>query len=81
MSTPLIVKSRLICHKCKSKDLFLTELWNDASIQWEQIDGIFDRNDGCQSEGNPYCIECQCKKCKHRWRVRSAMQIDEIISD
>jgi len=78
MSTQLIVESKLSCPKCKSKDLFIIELWNNASIHWEQIDGKFDINDGCQSEGNPYSVECQCKKCKRMWRARKAMQIHDI---
>jgi len=74
-------ESILVCPKCKSSTLFINELWSDHSIQWEQIDGKFDITE-CNSEvGNPYRLECECKKCKYRWKVRKYFQVAQIIKD
>jgi DNA-directed RNA polymerase subunit M/transcription elongation factor TFIIS len=75
------MKSKVKCPKCKSKDLFIAELWKDSAIEWEQRDGEIDRNDGNMSEGNPYRLQCKCSKCKHRWTLRGKIQIDEIEKD
>lgn len=75
-----IVISNVKCPKCRSKDLFLDEIWKDSAIQWEQINGQFDQNDGVLSpDGSPYKIEARCKKCNHRWRIKGATQICDVI--
>lgn len=80
MATEEIVNSSVKCPKCKSKDLFLTEVWKDSTVQWQQINGKFDRNDGVLSpDGSPYRVEAHCSKCDHRWKIKSAMQIDDVI--
>lgn len=78
--TETIVKSKAICPKCKSNDLFLIETWIGHFISWEQIGGKFDRSDGAMEPGAPFKVYGRCKKCKRRWTVRGALQIDDIIS-
>jgi len=74
-----IVKSKLKCPKCKSTDLMVLESWKNHDIQWEQVNGEFDKNDGILEPGNPYRVEAKCSKCKHAWTVRKAKQINDII--
>lgn len=78
---PKIVNSKLVCPKCKSKDLFLIEIWVDMAIHWEQTDGKFDREDGALEPGCPHHVEATCKKCGKRWKPKSANQIDKLITD
>jgi hypothetical protein len=73
------VKSKLKCSKCKSIDLVLVELWKDATIEWEQFNGEFYRNDGNLEPGYPYALEARCKTCGHCWKVRGVSQIDQIV--
>jgi phage FluMu protein Com len=64
------MKSKIRCPRCKSKDLFIRELWKDSTIEWQQVDGEFDRNDGILNEGNPYKLEAKCSQCNHYWTLR-----------
>lgn len=72
-------KSKAVCPKCKSKDLTLVEVWNGATISWEQIDGDFHRDEGNLEPGDAARVEGSCKKCNHRWTLRGILQIDEVI--
>lgn len=76
-----IVESKLKCPRCKSPNLSLIEIWEAATITWEQIDGKFDRNDGSLNEGNPHRVEATCsnKECGHSWKPIKAHQIDDVI--
>jgi predicted nucleic-acid-binding Zn-ribbon protein len=66
------------CIKCGSKDLLLNELWTDALIQFEVIDGKFDRQDGVLEPGFPFRIEIKCKKCKYEWKPRNKQTISDL---
>jgi len=74
-----LVKSKAVCPKCKSNNLMLEEIWKDSSITWEQINGIFDRNDGSLEHGYAYKVEAKCKACAHIWTFKKASQIDDIV--
>lgn len=76
-----IVQSTVKCPKCKSKDLFLIEVWHGHTISWEQQNGKFDRSYGSSDPGNPHHLEGNCKKCKHLWKIRNAFQIDFVIKE
>lgn len=73
-----IVETKMKCPKCGSRELWLKELWKDHAIDWEVENGKFDRDEGYQSEGSPYKLEGDCKKCKHKWRIKKATQIDDL---
>lgn len=74
-----IVKSKAMCHKCGSRDLILVEIWEGHTIEWQQINGEFDKNDGTLEAGDPYKVEGQCKKCGHAWVFRKKIQITDLI--
>lgn len=72
-------KSKAVCPSCKSNNLTLIELWKDHSVSWEQIDGVFDRQDGALEPGDPYRVEGECSDCGHSWMFRKITQIDGLI--
>jgi phage FluMu protein Com len=74
-----IVQSTVKCPKCKSIDVMIIEVWRGHTIEWEQLDGKFDRNDGVLEHGYSYKLESTCKKCKHTWTIRKATSIDDVI--
>jgi len=76
-----IVKSKVKCPKCKGTNLYLIEIWTNHSIEWEQENGIFNRNDGNMEMGNPDYLEAKCMPCNHQWKVRGCGQIDDVIID
>ena len=83
MKAPLnqnIQRTNIVCPKCKSDSLAIMEIWDGAVIEWEIINGKFDRNDGSLEPGNPVKLECKCKNCHHSWKIRKSTQIDDIIS-
>lgn len=73
-----VVKSTAKCPKCKSRNLSLIELWRGHTIQWEQVNGEFDRDDGILEPGDPYKLEAKCKECGHKWTISKATQIDYV---
>lgn len=81
MKEEKIVESKVKCPKCKhGNDLILIEVWIGHEITWEQINGKFDRNDGNLNPGDAYRVEAECK-CGHHWKIKKAIQIDEIVKD
>lgn len=68
------------CPKCGCKDLMLTEVWRDHTIQWEQVDGKIDRNDGVLEPGFAHKVEGKCSSCKHKWTFRNVIQIDNLLN-
>lgn len=73
-------RSKAICPKCKSRDLFLIEIWDGATICWEQINGEFDKNDGTMEPGGPTKVEGKCKTCNYMWTFRNIHQINYLIA-
>ena len=73
-----VVKTKAKCPKCGSTDLQITEVWEGHTITWEQIDGKMDRNEGNMEVGDPYKVQGLCN-CGHRWTLRNAFQIDDIL--
>lgn len=64
------------CSKCRSKNLYFTELWKDHSIEFDIVDG---KLEGYSMEpGYPYKVEATCKECGHSWRLRGITQITEL---
>jgi hypothetical protein len=74
-----IVNSKVKCPRCKSGNLSLIEVWEGHTITWEQIDGKFDREDGALEPGDAYKVNAHCSECNHTWRIRKALQIDDIV--
>lgn len=75
-----IVKTTVKCPKCKSIDLELVEVWNGATVSWQQTNGQIDRAYGNLEPGDPCKVEGRCKKCQHEWTVRGASQISDVIN-
>jgi len=73
------VKSKVFCPKCNCKDLYLIEIWQGHTIEWEQLNGKLDRNDGVLEHGSPYRLEGKCKNCQHTWKVKKATSIDDAL--
>lgn len=75
-----IVKSKVKCRRCKSNEhIILIELWKNATIEWEQINGEFDIKDGSLNPGDPYKVEAICKKCNYAWTLKGINQINHVI--
>ena len=74
------MKGNRKCPKCQSNTIFLIEVWENHTIQWEQIDGFFDKEDGNLEMGDAYKVEAECKICGHRWRIRKALQIGDCYN-
>lgn len=74
-----MVKTTVKCPKCKSNSLTVVEVWNGATITWEQSNGQIDRAYGNLEPGDPCKVEARCKKCEHKWTVRAATQISDVI--
>lgn len=74
-----IAQSKVRCPKCKSKTLYLIEVWEGHTIQWEVENGKFDRDDGSLNPGDPYKVQAKCI-CGHAWTIRMALQIDDITT-
>lgn len=68
----------LQCPKCKSKELIVNEVWKGHSVQWEQHNGVIDIKSGNLESGDPYKVQCVCKKCEHRWTARGITQITDL---
>lgn len=72
-----MVKRLIKCPKCNSKDLYITELWQNY-IEFEQIDGVIDTEEGNLNESNPYKLKGTCQKCCHNWTIKNATQITDL---
>lgn len=67
----------IICPKCKSTNLTLTELWKNHSIQFQYKKGKIIR-DGTFEVGDPYKVEALCNQCSHEWRLRNVIQVSDV---
>jgi len=67
------------CPKCKSTNLWLSEVWKNHGIQWEQVNGKIEKSDGNLEPGDPFKVCAECSNCKHRWTIRGASQIDDVF--
>jgi hypothetical protein len=47
----MMQSSKIQCPKCKCRNLMLIEVWRNHTIEWQQIDGRFDRDDGVLEHG------------------------------
>lgn len=74
-----IKETKIKCPKCKSNNLILNEVWINHSIQWEQIDGKIERDNGYLEPGDPHKVCAECSDCSHRWTIRNATQIDNVV--
>ena len=71
------METNVKCHKCGSKDLIITELWANHTIEFTQENGVITSSN--TGEGNPYRLECRCMKCKHYWKLKKNWQISQVI--
>lgn len=67
------------CPKCKSNNLFITEIWNGHTISWECLNGQLNLAEGNCEVGNPVKVEGRCKECGHSWTIRNVTQIHQIL--
>jgi len=74
-----IVKTKVSCPKCKSKDLLLYEIGTWTS-EFKVNGGKFDRGEGFHEPGSVDRLEAKCSNCLHHWKVRAASQIDDAIA-
>lgn len=74
-----IVKTKVRCPRCKSKDLFLIETGSWSS-EFTVIAGSFDRSEGIHNPESIDRLEAKCSACKHLWKVRGAIQIDDAVA-
>ena len=51
------------------------------SIQWEQLAGKFDKNDGSLNEGYPNHLNGICKECNHVWKFKKYQSISDVAID
>ena len=68
----------VICPRCKSKQLEISELWKDHSISWVQDRNGLTAKKGYLNPGDPYRVEAACLECSHTWKIRGALQITDI---
>ena len=66
------------CPKCGCKDMTLTELWRDHSIQFTLING--DLRGGIMEPGDAYRVEAECSKCHHEWKLKGIRHAGELRS-
>jgi hypothetical protein len=71
-------ETKVVCPKCGSRSLTLYELWKGHEIEWQQIGGVINRDEGVLNPGNPYAMEAKCK-CGHQWRLRNVTQIGNVL--
>jgi Zn finger protein HypA/HybF involved in hydrogenase expression len=71
-------KTNYKCPKCKSRNLFLIEVWKDHAISWLQENGIVDVDSSNIEMGNPYKVEAECNKCHHRWTLQKVYQLPQF---
>lgn len=71
--------TRVRCPKCRSRDLELTEVgyWTSS---WIVIKGRTVRKEGYHEPGGMDRVDAECRKCKHLWRVRGAIQITDVLT-
>jgi hypothetical protein len=70
------IKSKLSCPKCKSKNLMVSET-GTVSLEFIQKDGYLEV-EGNICYGSVYKVDAFCSECKHRWKVRKAIQITDL---
>ena len=66
------------CPKCKGKELVLTELWRNHSIEFTYSDGKVEAANSLEP-GDPYKVDAICSKCGHGWTLRGVTQITDIV--
>lgn len=76
-----MTETKAKCPKCNSINLLLTEVWGEHTIEWEQLDGKIDRNNGVLEPGDPYKVEGRCKDCGNNWTFRGVYQIDKLFKE
>lgn len=72
-------QSRVVCPKCRSKDLRVTEMWS-SQIEHIQINGEIDTSQGEKEHLYPIGLHASCS-CGHFWQLRGARQINDILSE
>lgn len=68
------------CPRCRSRDLEVTEMV-EVTTTWLVSGGRLDMADGIQEVGSGVGVECECSKCKHRWRVRGHVNVLNLFVD
>jgi predicted amidophosphoribosyltransferase len=73
-------ETRVKCPKCGSNNLFIMEKII-CTTEWEQLDGRILRNEGYHHVGHVVSMDSKCSNCLHVWKIRGALQIDDVLLD
>jgi hypothetical protein len=76
----LIFKSKKCCPKCKTNNIALVEVWSGHTIEWIPLSpGVYDLREGNAEVGNPTHVEGRCRECTHRWKMKKALMIHDVL--
>ena len=73
------MKSKAMCPKCRSKDIFISE-YAITYIEWNQKNGEIE-DEGIQNPGEIIKVTGTCRKCKHYWTFRKIKDIYILIEE
>lgn len=70
------------CPKCRSNNLWLSEVWHDNGIYFQIKDGVFPDEASDHFQGAPVYVTAMCSDCKHEWRIRKGVtSIWDLVVD
>lgn len=71
--------TRCKCPRCGSRSIYLIEegIWISS---YQVDDGVLDR-EGFFEPGEIYKVRGDCRRCRHSWTIRGAVQITDCYSD
>ena len=71
------------CPKCKGDHVWLTEWWNDNVIYFHVRDGKMPGEAEDHDGGHPVAVSAGCmdQSCAHKWTIRGARSIRDVIKD
>lgn len=72
--------TRCRCPKCGCGNLMLTESI-EAFTEFEVKDGRLNRQAGVHEFGSYFALHAKCDGCGHRWRVKKAQQITDVVTE
>lgn len=74
------VTTKLKCPKCGSRNFMAVETIEGVT-EFQVSNGVVDRENGIHEFGAYVRLEARCLGCLHRWKVRNAIQIDNIVEE
>lgn len=73
----MMIKSRVKCPKCKSKNLSIYEI-TEAYGVYNQDEGIIDLKSRSNDFGNIVRVDGYCEKCSYRWKIKNSTDINDL---